>query len=425
MLTLRDTTPSSRRYGFTLIEMMVAMVLFSFVLLALLTIFDFSDKLARAQTQITDVQQSLRTAQYDVIRLIRMAGRGPLPLRVAGAPGKQIPQALAVEVNNNVLANTQIGVTSGPKVVASTDVLTIRGVFGSGLYQVNHADPTTFTKTAGGGTIVIEDKTPTAVPQVLAEIIRTACDDIDEALVIVSPLDDSNFVVVELDSAATKAGTNCGAPSTVTSLTVTFKWSGGSNTAAYQGLSPPGAGGAFPAALTSVAFLGVLEEHRFYVREIYAVPNDATTRMMPRFSRARVFPGTNVVYRNLDNWVNDIADDIFDLQVAIGLDADDDGAILDSGDATDEWLYNHPGDDDSQAQWNTVAATGDPTRLFNLRLTTLARTALRDTSYQAPLLTLVEDHDYTVAPSTRFNQLAERRHRQRRLQTVIDMRNVS
>ncbi|MCH7665680.1 MAG: prepilin-type N-terminal cleavage/methylation domain-containing protein [Acidobacteria bacterium] len=414
--------------GFTLIEMLIAVLISSMILLALLAVFDFTGKLARAQTQITDVQQSLRTAQYDVVRLIRMAGRGPLPLRTTA---KTMPRGLAVEVINNVAVNTKIGYTAdtGPAVVAFTDILVVRGVFGSSLYQVNHVDPASFTRTASGGTLIVADKTPTGVPHDFGPILQTICDNnnIPEALVLVSPLDDAIFAVAELDPAATRAGVTCPPdPGSTPSITLTFKTSGGSYTSSYLGLS---AGGVFPAALTSVAFVGILEEHRFYVRQVYADPNDTSSDRIPRFSRARVFPGTDTPYLgNPLEWQNDIADNIFDMQVAIGLDGDGDGIILDQGDSTDEWLFNDPGDDSTEVRWNTVQPVGaspQATRLFNLRLTTVARTGRKDRGYQAPILDFVEDHDYSVTPSDYYNLPPERSRRQRRLQTMIDLRNVS
>jgi prepilin-type N-terminal cleavage/methylation domain-containing protein len=425
----RSARPQSAR-GFTLIEMLIAVLISSMVLLALLGVFDFTDKLARAQTQITDVQQSLRTAQYDVVRLIRMAGRGPLPLRTGG---KAVPSGLAVEVING--NDIPVGSTSGypaatgMPVVAFTDILVVRGVFGSSLFQINHVDPASFTRSATGGTLIIQKETPTGVPHNLGPILQTICDagNIPEALVMVSPLDDAIFAVVELDAATSRGGVTCPPdPSAVTSLTLAFKSSGGSYTAAYQGLSP---GGVFPPALTSVAFVGVLEEHRFYIREIFADPSDTSSERTPRFTRARLFPGSDTAYLDDDSqWRNDIADNIFDLQVVLGLDGNNDGIILDQGDAADEWLFNHPGDDATEARWNTVQPLTVPaveTRLFNLRLTTVARTGRKDRGYEAPLLVFVEDHDYSMAPSDYYNLLGERARRQRTLRTLIDMRNVS
>src|SRR4051812_12639253 len=81
--------------GFTLIEVTVSLIVTVIVLLGVLALFDFSNKLTRVQTNISDMQQSLRVAQSDSVRLIRMAGRGGLPV---GNP----PDGFAVSVRNNV-----------------------------------------------------------------------------------------------------------------------------------------------------------------------------------------------------------------------------------------------------------------------------------------------------------------------------------
>jgi hypothetical protein len=413
--------------------MMVSLLIMSLVLVATLEVFDFSSKLARAQTNISDMQQSLRAAQYDMVRLIRMAGRGPLPLRTGG---RSVPTGVAVEVFNNAPAGTQVGFTAGagPRVLAGTDILTIRGVFNSSLYQVNYGDPATFTTTGTGGTVRIAAKSPTGVPHDLAPLLDVVCDtaDVPEAVLLVSPLDDAIFAVVELDAAGSRSSVDCSAaPATIETVDLEFRTSGGTHVAAYSSLS---AGGVFPTALTSVAFVGLLEEYRFYIREFYVdsivAPGDTGgTELQPRFSKARVFPGTDVPYKSDDaNWRGDIADAVFDLQVALGIDGNGDGAITDAGDTTDEWLFNAVGDNPGDAKWNTVQPPG-PTpvesRLYNLRLSTVARTGRRDPGYQAPVLTTIEDHSYAAAPSNRFNERWERAFRRRALQTIVDMRNVS
>ena len=49
--------------------------------------------------------------------------------------------------------------------------------------------------------------------------------------------------------------------------------------------------------VTSVAYVGILEEHRFYVREIFDAAPNGTQDVAHRFSRARVFPGTDRPWR--------------------------------------------------------------------------------------------------------------------------------
>src|SRR5580692_5137300 len=69
----------ARERGFTIIEMTIALFVTAEVILAGLALFDFHNKLARVQTQVSDMQQSLRVAQYDLVRMTRMAGRGGFP----------------------------------------------------------------------------------------------------------------------------------------------------------------------------------------------------------------------------------------------------------------------------------------------------------------------------------------------------------
>jgi hypothetical protein len=414
--------------------MLVSLIIMSVVVLAVLGIFDFTSKLARAQTQITDMQQSLRAAQYDVVRLIRMAGRGPVPLRTTG---KQLPTGLAIEVFNNVPVNTRIGFTddTGPDVLEGTDILTIRGVFESSLYYVQN-DPAFFTRdpATGTGSVTVLKETPTGIPHNFGPIVDAICDEDNtpEGLLLASQVDDSIFAVVELDPATTRAGASFSCPvadlSAIDSIVIQFKTSG-SPADKYLELSP---GGVFPPGLRSVSFVGIVEEYRFYIREDFSNTGGSTTGgdtnldLTPHFTRARVFPGTDIPYKNqVTSWRDDIADNLFDLQVVMGIDANDDGTIVDLGEDTDEWLFNHPDDDPTIATWNTVAATGRESRLYNLRLTTLARTGRRDRGYQAPVLTLVEDHSYSSPPSDRFNEPWERTFRRRTLETRVDMRNVS
>jgi prepilin-type N-terminal cleavage/methylation domain-containing protein len=56
-----------------------------------------------------------------------------------------------------------------------------------------------------------------------------------------------------------------------------------------------------------------------------------------------------------------IAEGIEDLQIAVGVDADDDGVITDAGDTSDEWYYNANGDKDPPAitagKWRALRIT--------------------------------------------------------------------
>lgn len=408
--------------GFTVVELAISLLVTVVLILGVLALFDFANRLSRVQSNVSDMQQSLRVSLQSAVRMVRMAGRGGLPLGT-------VPSGLGLAVRNNVPAGTLIGGPLTPPVLEGTDVVTVRGVFSAPLWQVNSADPASFTLVNGvggpvAGTVRIGAATPTGILQDRDALREAVTNGVPEALVLVSPRDAAIYAVVELDPATSVAN----GPG---DWTIGFRIAGGTHTAGYLPLS---SGGGWPADLTSAAFVGMLEEYRFYVRD----EREGAADMAPRFSRARVFPGTQAPHRN-DNlplaepekhasWSQDIADNILDLQVALGFDtpqgggamtddegdAGDDDRIFESADGqNDDWLYN-----DGQA-FNPAAWNGR--QLYFVRLSVLARTDRRDPQYSSPRVTRIEDHDLTA---TAVNQRTERMYRRRLLQTLIDMRNL-
>jgi len=437
----RRETPES---GFTLIELSVALFVTVEVILAVLLLFDFSNKLSRVQSNVTDMQQSLRIAQYDTVRLIRMAGRGGLPEGTSPALANAYHGA-AIAVEDNVAPGTRVAGAGSPAVVAGTDVLTVRGVLSTPVYHPsafnldNPASPNLATK----GTVVVQAALPVdpkAAPdatmtQDLSALKAAVASGAPEALLLVGA-DETVYAVVELypaSSDVSKAG----------QVTLAFKITGGTNTPQYGALS---AGGAFPAALSNAWTVGILEEYRFYVREEYADATKPTTdTLTSKLSRARVFPNTNVAWgtgaaaANAPNLQLDIADNVTDFQVALGFDspqgagsiaAGTAAAIEDAASANDDWLFNAAGDSPDTpakvANWN-----GSP--LYYVRLSTLVRTDRQDQAYTAPLITRIEDRDYAGSPfndpvvtnaKTGDTATHNRSYRRRLLQTVIDLRNL-
>jgi hypothetical protein len=405
----------ARQSGFTLAEMAVSLFVTVSVLLGVLMLFDFTNKLSKVQSNVADMQQSLRIAQHDAVRLVRMAGRGGLPVG-------NLPSGLAVSVRNNVADNEKIGGAGTPEVLAGTDVLTVRGVFAAPIYRVNPANPGALRFDGVGGpggatsgTIVIPNAEPANLTQDLGPLRDAIEKKRPEALLLVSPRSNNVYAVVELDPAnSSNADPN--------QVTVGFRITGGQHAAQYRNLSP---GGAFPETLTTVAFVGLLEEYRFYVREEHADRGDDGSDLTPKLSRARVYPGTEVPYGDdPENWRNDIADNVIDVQIALGLDTANGGCTVAENESTctifesedggdDDWLLN------DEEPVDPALVAGAP--LHYVRLSTLARTDRRDWQYQAPLLVRLEDHDFTGSP---WNQREDRMFRRRLLQTVIDMRNL-
>lgn len=418
------TNPRSREAGFTLVEMAVSLLVTVVLILGVLAVFDFANRLSRVQTNVSDMQQSLRVSLQSAVRLVRMAGRGGLPLGT-------MPAGLGLAVSNNVPAGTLIGGPLTPPVLEGTDVVTVRGVLSTPLLQVNSADPASFIVNAGAGgpvsgTVVIQPATPTGILQEREALRQAVQNGVPEALVLVSPRDASIYAVVELDPAASNVGGT-------DSWTIGFRIAGGAHTAEYLPLS---SGGGWPAGLTSAAFVGLLEEYRFYVRD--ERDEGETADFAPRFSRARVFPGTQAPHtqdglpladpEKHPSWSQDIADNVLDMQVALGFDTalgggamtddegdgGDDDRIFESADGeNDDWLYND-GQAFDPAPWNGR-------QLYFVRLSILARTDRRDPQHASPEVDRIEDHDLAAND---LNQRTERMYRRRLLQTVIDMRNL-
>jgi prepilin-type N-terminal cleavage/methylation domain-containing protein len=426
--------------GFTLAEMVVTLAIFSLVVLAILAMFDMNGRIARVEGRVTDMQQALRAGQQDIVRNIRMAARGGLPVALfpdvpSGYAGRQLPTGMAIELANNVAASTKVANNADAPVLQGSDIVTVRGIF-STLYQSNPAGAgfslvdTNNDGVPEKGALVLSNSSPTGVPQDL----QTVADAIDatqggqpEAYLLVSPLEDAIFAVVEIDPASSyvKSG------SVVTQATVRFNASGTSRSDLFKLLSP---GGSYPKTMTTVAYSGVLEEYKYYIRDPGplqgAIQANKGNQLQPSLVRARLYPGTNTPYKNDPvNLHEEIADQVFDLQATLGVDVNNDGVIAEGTDTAtrkaDEWLFNEVGDDTTAATWNGTAAA--PGKLFYLRLTTLARTAGADpqAKFQSPVLSRVEDKDYQTAPFNEFNTAVQRRYRRQSLQSLVDLRNLS
>jgi hypothetical protein len=420
--------------GFTLVELAVSLLVTVEVLVAVLLLFDFSNRVSRVQTHIADLQQSMRAADEEMERSVRMAGRGGLPMT---APTLTTG---AVRVIDDVPVNSTIGGPGTPEIVTGSDVLVVRGVFSTPIYQINKMAANGFVLlTAGGaptsdpalaarGRLRIEQISPTGVPQNRQALVDLKARGIPDALILVNGANAALFAVVQFDPANSDPDNG--------DIAFIIRGGGGAGdlTAQYRALST---GGDFPAALDKVSYVGILEEYRYYVRR-----DDAG----PRLSRARVFPNTDTPYGpgaagDPANWQSDVADNVLDLQLALGFDSSfqvapagggaagpltlkEDaatGSISESADgANDDWLYNSPNDVPANPAWVTAP-------LYYVRWSLLARTARRDPGYEAPVLTRIENRTYAAAdPLNRANAAngTERMYRRRIIQTVVNLRNL-
>ncbi len=426
-----------RQAGFTLLELLVVVVLVVMLLLGLLEVFDRNSMLAKTQTQVAEMQQGLRTSQNLMSGLVRMAGRGGLPALLNDGGVRKLP---AVSVRDNLTGSLEVvpGLSGGPMAVAGTDILTVRGVFSTSIFQVNTVAGTLNLLDAGGmstadasqavsGTLVVSTPSPTGRPQPLGDLNDAIALGLPEALILVSSVDESIYGVVELDPGDSVAGP--------TSVTLAFNVAGGTHPE-YRQLYRSGSASAptLPDNLTSVAWVGILEEYRFYVRD--ADPN-------PMLSMARMFPATETPHGGNASATLDVAESVRELQVALGFDSvlgealedrngdgetdEDDVLLTETADGSfDDWLFN--GDDDPAASpwvppWDDDDGTPGvppPPKLYYVRLNTLARTRSPILKYRAPAIPILENAD--VEP---LNTDEERLYRRELLSTIVDLRNIS
>jgi len=433
---MRVQTPKTHaaagQRGFSLLEMVITLAILVVVMLGALALFDMASSLSRVQLDVADMQQSLRSGQYDMVRLLRMSGRGSVPAQVlqpplpAAAPVWTFPKGIAVEVRNKAGANEYMDAPANTKkILPETDVLTVRGVFSSPVCTVVKdtftVDNLVGSPTYGRGQLrVINQALPNVpVPQNLKRLAEAIAGGVKEALMLVSGEDDSIFQVVELDPGAS----NVDNPANPTNILVAFKFDGGTNTAGYLAFS----GGTWNSKLKEAAYMGIIEEYKFYVLDEREIIGDVNSPPKPRLVRAQVFPGTQSPYKgDVDNWSVGIADNVADLQVALGI---QNGGVSpfdldDNGNATDEWLFNAPGD------VNGAGAPVDPNKwrfgkLYYVRLSTTVFSERRDRTYALPANVTSEDHTYVVPSMGTAGALTpDRTYRRRTIKTVVDLRNL-
>jgi prepilin-type N-terminal cleavage/methylation domain-containing protein len=431
MTTKPETAAGGSQAGFSLVELLVTLLVTVILFYGVLTTLDFNGRVTRVQTNVADMQQSLRIAQQEMVRVIRMAGRGTLP--AADAVSAPVPTGIAVSIRNNVPANQfLIAGKTDTAIVEGTDVVTVRGVMSTPVYQIditnqndqNSAGDFTLQQVPNPttGTVIIRAISPKGAPQDLAPLREafTGPVFVPEALVLGSSLDDTFYIVVEVVSVNASAD----------SISVNFRLSGTPRSNQYRALSR---NGTLPAGFHAVAYAGILEEYAYYVRADRAIDADNTSTLTPKLSRARLYPGTGTAYVSDENGHVDVADNIVDLQASLGFDTSFSGRTTDDADdlgnddqiietangANDDWLFNSASDDPTNGAWRT----NPPPNLYYLRVSTLARTDRRDSGYQAPLLPAnIEDRVFTSASP--LNSRSERMYRRRLLQTVIDFRNL-
>jgi type II secretory pathway pseudopilin PulG len=459
----RRTAPIRPAGGFTLVEALIALGLTVLVISAVLALFGFQRRLARVESERTEMQQAVRAAHLELADAIRRTGRGGL---TQNGPSRSRPDlGVAVEVATNVEDDARLvapAMADSPRAVAGTDVLTLRGIFEGPIYHGydNTEDATYLVLRDAGGTVVGDPLaarrgelhlcavSPAGFPQPVEPLRAAIAAGSEEAILLAGAAGDDDHALVKLDPASSAAtSSQCNPLNPDAGVTVAFVVQGdGGRADAYHQLS--GAAGGLPPSLTSVAWAGVLEEHRYYLREVREVPGDDTSPLLPRLSRARLYPNTGTGWgfdaaAREDNVALDIADDLLDFQVSLAFDsvqgggALEDGSLAPDGDPAfesadgdaDDWLFNGDDDDPASAAWARPgnAVISKPwlrAELLYVRVSTVGRAGHPAGDYRAPALDGIEDRTYDGASADDPDSPWERQFHRWLLSTTIDVRNL-
>ncbi len=521
----RPYTRRDGEAGFSLVEILITLLIFSVVTAGLLVVFSNSSRLAKSQTQLAMIQQGQRVGHSELVRYTRMAGIGGLPITRLNVTDDQIsnqeydltgvlPHGVALAVFNNVASDTSIAqVVDGtaaddadndgddePLVLPGSDVLIVRGVFSTPVYYTPGMPPTNLNCTTEISTWLAPDGKSAAgcitIPgrsRVVGEKYEDLHQDVkllsdqlkaiynrpnsefkDEAFLLRDLVNPNAYAIMAFDWASvanesaldpyicpvpTDAGPGVTAADMPLCLNLPLKIDledgpglvyadltrgtslvGGGGMTLEPDTTKPELNVELP---TNISSLGFLEELRFFIRVEREIPGDDSSRLTPVLSRARFGPGTN----NLVD-VIDVADNVIDLQLALGADTDElgtgpgYGVIFEDGSDSDEVLFNAPGDflgADADPPYADPPG-GDPPDghqvWFNpdieyhfLRINTVVMADRRDLDYQAPELINIEDFNRGDSFSLggdnySYNDLDARRFRRRWLQTVVELRNL-
>ncbi len=319
--------------GYTLVEIMVAFLIFTIFMVGMLNLLDTSTRLSEVEKALADTQENVRFAAYHVMRTARMVGGGDMPFAVSTAGGDSwVSGVLASNQSGtfNILGYGSVAVAPG------SDVLTLRGFFEVPPFFVLPQD----LNKSGAGTYDIHEQ------NTLTEVVNSFGGLTANGLAGrgVMFMGEGLYCVGRIPSGSTLSGL---APD----RTLVLNHEAGD--ALWPTLNSDMA--AYPPAFR-VHRVGILESYTFYV--------DPEHRLM----RLRVSGGAVAP--------QPVAVNIGALQIALGIDTDDDGLI-------DTWNNNPTGPD-------VVAGR----QVIGMRVAVLGRTPFAVSDWVEPAATFrVEDGD--------------------------------
>lgn len=340
--------------GFTLIELLVAVVVLALVMVGVLNMLDASSRVSKVESALVDTQENVRYAAYHLTRTVRMAGGAGLPFARDDGGGAAWVMG-RVDSNTATVASPW---TSDPTGAAGSDSLTLYGFFERNPFFVDAGED------VSGSVVTIRESVNRfdGIPASGAFENR--------GMVWVSH---EVLTLVAVGQVAGGGGALSGTAPDRT-LTLTAEAAGG----VWAPLNPSGT--AFPPVWArGPSRIGILDAYTYWVS-----PDHTLWR--------RRSSGDALGYTD-----EPVAVNIGSLQVALGIDSDDDGVV-------DVW-------NDSP----TAANAADPNRPVAMRITVLGRTPFPVPNWAEPVATFnVEDMTLSGV---------DRAAKWRRMQVVAAMRN--
>jgi len=327
--------------GATLVEALVGVLLFALLVLGFLGALDASTRVSKVQGDISDMTENLRFSVASLVRVIRMAGCGGLPMV---SPGTTSLVPVAIEVRDNSVGGADF-TFGGRTALAGTDVLIVRGVIAAQVWDVVGADVS-----YGGGTgqITVRAHSPysgdeqnLSVPAdvVGKPVLLSLQSPLDVAPAIGGVRHYSEYRIGVVTAAAAAAGP---------SLVLSFTGTGGNEI-----LDLNRTGTFLPFASNLVSAAGLLDNLIFFVAK-----NDSG---VPALYRASSAAGR----------ADELISPISNLQVALGCDINRDGVLADS-----EWF---------NSEVNGLSPSGDQlASLREVRLTVVAQAKNPDSRWSEP-----------------------------------------
>lgn len=384
---MKTVTRRSANSGFTIIEMLVAIAVFTILMIGLLNLLDNSTKVSKLEAALADTQENVRYATYHLMRTARMMGGTIMPFARGGAGGNAW---VAGEVHDNVANGFSIFGTTLDN-MAGSDVLVLRGFFDVAPFFIGET-PTGPDVNASSRTVRIrEHSDTTTTPRLINDLSAYASIAnvfVGRGLIISSsegPLQvapglwtNGMYMVAEITASTGVTGT---APDR--QLVLDYAAS-----AAWDGLNRDGAAiSAGDPAFPGQSRAGILEAYAYYVD---------SNMVLRRLAQRDVASG---------NGPQPVAVNIGNLQVELGVDADGDSFL----NPATEW-------DASPTLGEALLGNG----AVAMRLTVLGRTPFEVPDWTEPARTFTGAGNMT-APTA--GSSGPRHAKWRRMEVAVALRN--